>query len=114
LTDSRRLLLVRVLHTLAWGVFAGAIIAILPAMLAGRQRLAIWISLLVWAEVAVLVLNRLRCPLTAVAARYTDDRAANFDIFLPLWLADWNKAIFGSLFAVTQFLLWCTTVFSAP
>ena len=39
-----------------------------------------------------------RCPLTDLAARYTDDRRANFDIYLPLWLAANNKRIFGSVF----------------
>lgn len=114
MTNARRLLLVRLLHTLAWTAFAGAIVAILPAILAGRQQMAIWLSLLVWVEVAVLALNGLRCPLTAVAARYIDDRAPNFDIFLPRWLAQWNKAIFGSLFAVTQILLCWPMLFNAP
>ena len=39
-------------------------------------------------------------PLTAVAARYTDDRRANFDIYLPEWLARYNKQIFGPLYAM--------------
>jgi hypothetical protein len=29
----------------------------------------------------------MRCPLTGIAARYTDDRRDNFDIYLPPWLA---------------------------
>jgi hypothetical protein len=33
-----------------------------------------------------------------VAARYTDDRRANFDIYLPEWLARHNQAIFGTLY----------------
>jgi hypothetical protein len=49
-------------------------------------------------EVAVLAANKLRCPLTAIAARYTEDRQDNFDIYLPLFLARYNKQIFGSLF----------------
>ncbi|MBB1092471.1 hypothetical protein HUU61_14375 [Rhodopseudomonas palustris] len=47
----------------------------------------------------------MRCPLTAVAARYTDERADNFDIYLPIWLARHNRLIFGTLFAATQLLL---------
>ena len=101
---AQRLRRIKLLHTLVWALFAGAIVAIPFAVAADRLRLALWLSLLVWAEVAVLAANRLRCPLTGVAARYTDDRADNFDIFLPLWLARWNKLIFGSLFALTQ--LW--------
>jgi hypothetical protein len=53
---------------------------------------------LVMVEVAVLAANKLRCPLTAIAARYTEDRQDNFDIYLPLFLARYNKQIFGSLF----------------
>lgn len=113
MTDAGRLLWIRLLHTIAWAVFAGAIMAIPFTMLAGRRQLAIWLSLLVWFEVAVLVVNQMRCPLTAIAARYTDNRAANFDIFLPRWLAQWNKLIFGTLFAATQLLLWFPRWFNA-
>jgi hypothetical protein len=49
-------------------------------------------------ECAVLALNRGHCPLTDLAARYTEERTDNFDIYLPLWLARRNKAIFGTLF----------------
>jgi hypothetical protein len=49
-------------------------------------------------EVLVLLFNRFKCPLTAVAARYTPDREDNFDIYLPLWLARNNKLIFGALY----------------
>ena len=54
----------------------------------------------VFVEVAILALNHMKCPLTAVAARYTEDRSDNFDIYLPLWLARYNKQIFGTLFLV--------------
>lgn len=49
-------------------------------------------------EVLVLIWNRMSCPLTGVAARYTDERAENFDIYLPRWLAKHNKTIFGTLY----------------
>ena len=51
-------------------------------------------------ESLVLVVNAWRCPLTAVAAQYTNDRAPNFDIYLPRWLAQYNKEIFGPLYVV--------------
>lgn len=56
--------------------------------------------LLVLTECLVLIFNQMRCPLTNIAALYTDDRRDNFDIYLPLWLARHNKTIFGSLFVV--------------
>jgi hypothetical protein len=62
---------------------------------------------LILGECGVLALNRGRCPLTDVAAQYTDDRAPNFDIYLPVWLARYNKHIFGTLFAAGElFVLW--------
>jgi hypothetical protein len=81
-----------------WALFAGAIVAI--PILAWQERF-VWVAILtvlVLAEVGVLALNRLRCPLTGIAARYTEDRRDNFDIYLPLWLATNNKQIFGTLF----------------
>ena len=55
---------------------------------------------IVFIEVLVLIANKWRCPLTGVAARYTDDRRDNFDIYLPEWLARHNKLIFGVLYVV--------------
>ena len=58
-----------------------------------------------WAECAILAVNRFRCPLTDLAGRYTEQRADNFDIYLPLWLARRNKLIFGALFGVGELLV---------
>ena len=92
--------MVKVVHTIAWAVFAGCIVALPVAAWQRRFDIA-WILIgLVTVEVLILLANGFRCPLTAVAARYTDDRRDNFDIYLPLWLARYNKQIFGTLFVV--------------
>jgi len=89
---------VKVLHTLAWALFAGSIVA-LPVVAWHRDFVAAAVLIAVVSfEVLVLVANGWRCPLTAVAARYTDDRHDNFDIYLPLLIARYNKQIFGTLF----------------
>lgn len=90
--------IVKALHTVVWAVFAGAILAIPVAAWAGALGWAARLIGLVVVEVAVLGCNRGRCPLTAVAARYTDDRAPNFDIYLPRALARWNKPLFGTIY----------------
>jgi hypothetical protein len=51
-------------------------------------------------EQARYPVNGWRCPLTALAARYTDDQSDNFDIYLPAWIARHKKGVFGSLFFV--------------
>jgi hypothetical protein len=58
-----------------------------------------WLSLAVGVEIFVLMFNGMRCPMTDLAAYYASDRSDNFDIFLPAWLARYNKLIFGSIFA---------------
>ena len=94
------LVVIKVLHTIAWAIFAGCILAIPVVSSLGDHRAAAWLAVIVAGEVIVLVLNKMRCPLTAVAARYTDDRRDNFDIYLPAWLARHNKLIFGTLYLV--------------
>ena len=89
---------IKVAHTVVWAFFAGAIIGIPVAATAGQFRWVVVLALLVMVEVFVLMLNGLRCPLTNVAAHYTRERRANFDIYLPLWIATWNKQIFGVLY----------------
>jgi hypothetical protein len=89
---------IKILHTLAWALFAGCIVA-LPFVAWRRQFFAAVVLIaVVLAEVCILVANRFRCPLTDVAARYTEDRRDNFDIYLPLWVARYNKPLFGTLF----------------
>lgn len=94
----RALALVRLAHTVVWSFFAGCILAIPLAAWRGELLVAAYLSAIVLVEVAVLVFNNMRCPLTAVAARYTADRRANFDIYLPEWLAKYNKVVFGALY----------------
>lgn len=96
--DSRKLLATKTFHTLVWAFLVGCIVAIPLAVHAGHLRVAALLIGVVLVEVLVIGLKRGSCPLTSVAARYTSDRSDNFDIFLPVWLARYNKAIFGSLF----------------
>ena len=88
---------IKVLHTAAWAVFASAIVALPVAAWRGAFHVAFGLIGLISVELVILAANRGRCPLTAVAARHTTERQANFDIYLPVWLARWNKTIFGAM-----------------
>jgi hypothetical protein len=96
---------IRVLHTAIWLFFAGCIVAIPFAGIQGRLRWTAVLTGLVVVEGVVLAANRGRCPLTDLGGRYTEERADNFDIYLPLWLARHNKTIFGTLFALGELSL---------
>jgi hypothetical protein len=102
-----RLRQIKTLHTVIWAVMAASIVALPWVAWSGHFRFAFWLTVLVVGECFVLAVNRGRCPLTDLAARYTDERAANFDIYLPEWLARHNKSIFGFLFVTGELvLLW--------
>jgi len=96
--SSSPLLWIRIAHTVVWIFFVMCILALPIAAYLRRFRAAALLTAVILADCLLLALNRFRCPLTDVAARYTTDRAANFDIFLPLWLAAHNKSVFGTLF----------------
>ncbi len=90
--------IIKSVHTVVWAFFAGLILAM--PIFAWRREFEVFLLLaaLVAVEVLVLAFNGLKCPLTPLAARYTQGRQANFDIYLPLFVARYNKQIFGPLY----------------
>jgi hypothetical protein len=99
----------KTVHTIAWAFFAGCIVAMPIAAWRSRFVTAAILAAIVLLEVGVLAINGWRCPITNLAERHTADRRANFDIFLPLWLARYNKQVFGSLFvagSVFSLVMW--------
>lgn len=86
-------------HTAIWVFFVLAIAAIWFFAAAANPAGAGWAIAVVMVEVAALGLNKGRCPLGGIAAQLTADRTANYDIFLPAWLAGRTKPIFAPLFA---------------
>lgn len=98
---------IKLLHTVIWAGLALSIIAIPWVALADYLPWAGALSLIVLVECFIVIFNKGKCPLTHVPPRYTDDRADNFDIYLPPWLARHNKLIFGLLFLGGEFIfLW--------
>jgi hypothetical protein len=103
------LVLIKLLHTVVWAFMVACIGGIF--VFAHRREFAWALGCvgIVLGEVLVLVVNRMRCPLTPLAARFTADRRPNFDIYLPQWLARYNQPIFGSLYVagiVYALVLW--------
>lgn len=111
------LVAIKLLHTVVWAFFAGCILGIYVAAQSGRFGWALALAGVVLIEVVVLAANGMRCPLTPVAARFTDERRSNFDIYLPECLARYNKEVFGALYAggiVYTGLLWALSSSSRP
>lgn len=109
ITQRRYILVViKLLHTAVWAVMTGGIL-ILPILAVLRRfDWVLALTVLILVECSVLILNGWECPLTTLASHFTADRSDNFDIYLPRWLAHWNKTIFGSLFVIGELIaLWC-------
>jgi len=104
MSSATTLVLIKLAHTIVWAMMVGIIVAIPWFVRRSNWRAAGLLIGVILVECAVLALNHMRCPLTDLAARYTADRVANFDIYLPLWLAANNKLIFGTVFGTE--LIW--------
>ncbi|MBL8000807.1 MAG: hypothetical protein JNL05_02490 [Flavobacteriales bacterium] len=96
-----RLVLIKVVHTVIWVVLSAVIYYLLYAVTVDRiDRWFWWGPGLVGLEVATLLVFRMSCPLTVVARRYSGSQRANFDIYLPEWLARHNKTIYSVIMGV--------------
>lgn len=107
MSDEGKLAMVKSVHTVIWAVFAGFVVGIPVFAAMGDMRTAFIFWSVIMVESVVLAFNGWHCPITDIAARYTQDRRPNFDIYLPEWLAEHNVRIFGSLYvAGSLFAAW--------
>ena len=87
-----KLILVKIIHTLVWLFFNVVLFYMAYAVIINKIDKFIWIGIgLIILEGIVLMLFNKMCPLTVVARKYSDSTKDNFDIYLPNWLAKWNK-----------------------
>ena len=92
---------IKTLHTVIWVVMTVSNFLAFYFAYIKRFDLWFWIpAILITSEIFVILFNNWRCPITNVAAKYTDDRRASFDIYLPEWLAKYNVKIFTVLIAL--------------
>jgi len=89
---------IKLMNTVIWAILAGSTVVLPLAGVLRRFRWAAILTGLVLVECGVPAVNRSRCQLSDLAQQFTTDRADNFNIYLPNWLAGRNKVIFGLLF----------------
>lgn len=99
MTTQTKLILVKTLHTVVWLFFNVVLFYMAYAVIVNKIDKWIWIGIgLIVLEGGVLLIFNKICPLTIVARKYSDSTKDNFDIYLPNWLAKWNKLIYTTLF----------------
>ncbi len=103
---KNKLVITKMIHTLIWMCFVSAIFYVLYCGITGRITCVTWASIgLVLIEGIILLIFRMQCPLTYVARRYSDSQKDNFDIYLPNWIAKYNKRIFTTIYVIGLILV---------
>lgn len=101
MSSQSKLILVKILHTLIWLFFNFVLFYLLYAVILNSINKWVWIGIgLIIIEGFVLLFFKMKCPLTIVARKYSDSTKENFDIYLPNWLAKYNKQIYTTLFVI--------------
>ena len=106
MNGNTRLILIKSFHTLIWLFYNLVIFYLLYAVIVNKIDKWVWICVgLVLFEGIVLFINKSKCPLTLIAEKYSDLKKDNFDIYLPNWLAKFNKIIYTSFFVISVLIL---------
>ncbi len=101
MTGETKLTIIKTIHTLVWLFFNFVIFYMLYAVIVNKLDVWLWIGYgLVILEGITLLVFKFFCPLTIIARKYSDSTKANFDIYLPNWLAKYNKPIYTTILGI--------------
>ena len=101
-----KLISVKVIHTLIWICFNLVIFYLSYAVILNKIGKLVWLCIgIIILEGIVLLSFKGICPLTVIARKYSASTKANFDIYLPVWLAKYNKVIYTTIFVAIVCLL---------
>lgn len=100
------LVFIKLIHTVIWVMFVTIIAFVVWSGVTGNISCYSWLAVAaVVLEGFVLLIFGGSCPLTKIARNYSASQKDNFDIYLPNWLARYNKLIFTSLFLIGALLM---------
>jgi hypothetical protein len=101
MTNQSKLILIKTIHTIVWIFFNLVLIYMAYEVIFNKIDNFIWIGIgLIVLEFIVLLFFKMMCPLTIVARKYSNSNKENFDIYLPNWLAKYNKKIYTTFFII--------------
>jgi hypothetical protein len=96
--------LIKIIHTVIWLFFNLVLFYMAYAVIVNKIDKYVWIGIaLILGEGIVLLIFKKMCPLTIMARKYSDSNKDNFDIYLPNWLAKYNKLIYTTFFVIILF-----------
>jgi hypothetical protein len=95
------LITIKIVHTIVWLFFNAVLFYMAYAVIINKIDRFVWMGIaLILLEGIILLLFKKMCPLTIIARKYSDSTKENFDIYLPNWLAKYNKLIYTSFFVL--------------
>jgi len=96
-----KLIAIKLIHTIIWIFFNAVLLNIAYAVIVNRIDKFVWIGIgCIVVEFLVLLTFKMACPLTILARNYSDSTRDNFDIYIPNWLARYNKQIYTAFFII--------------
>jgi hypothetical protein len=106
MNGNLKLTLIKILHTTIWLFYNVVIFYLLYAVIVNKIDRWMWSCIgLIVLEGIILIVFRSICPVTLIARKYSNSQKPNFDIYLPNWLAKYNKEIYTTIFLVAIAIL---------
>jgi hypothetical protein len=103
--NETKLRLIKIIHTVIWIFFNFVIFYMLYAAITNKLDLWLWMGYgFVSLEGLTLLVFKNHCPLNLLSRKYTNSTKANFDIYLPSWLAKYTKLIYTTIFAIVYII----------
>lgn len=97
--DGGKLLLIKTIHTIIWLFFNITLFYMAHEVITNKIDVLFYVGIgVIFLEFLVLLYFKMICPLSIFARKYSISTEENFDIFLPNWLAKYNKQIYTTFF----------------
>ncbi|HMS34060.1 MAG TPA: hypothetical protein PKC91_08235 [Ignavibacteria bacterium] len=101
MSNNQKLIIIKVNHTLIWILFNVVLFYLAYSVIINKIDFTVYAGMcVIFIEGIVLMLFGSKCPLTVLARKYSDSANPNFDIYLPAWLAEYNKQIYTTFFII--------------
>ena len=106
MTQHSSLVFIKLLHTAIWIFFNIVIFYLLYAVIVNKIDIWVWVCIgFIVLEGLILLVFKSICPVTLWARKYSDSTKDNFDIYLPNWLARYNKLIYTTIVVIALIIL---------
>ncbi|HMQ09220.1 MAG TPA: hypothetical protein PKC31_00785 [Candidatus Nanoperiomorbaceae bacterium] len=106
MSPRQKLTMIKTVHTIIYLIMVWAVFYLLYAAI--NQTYSVWFYLalgLLVIESLVFALSGMKCPLTALAKKYGDNKGYVGDLFIPERFSKYTFRVFGTIFLVSIVLL---------